>query len=175
MWPDINIDPLTPKSQIVSQIRQKINDLGYQVVDEDIDRPWGGYWRFDEQHSQDFKKQFFPNVDIPDWAKDLPFSPKFLFTAPNTRLSWQYHDRRGEIWVILKGTARVYISSTNQQPYHPKSFHEDDIIYLPQGIRHRMSAPHEWNIWGEMWIHTDPTHPSEESDNHRLQDDFGRT
>ena len=49
-----------------------------------------------------------------------------------------------------------------------------DIIQLKQGERHRLIGLSGWGIIAEIWRHTDPSNPSDESDIVRLQDDFGR-
>ena len=34
-------------------------------------------------------------------------SPKILIVSPNSKLSWQYHHRRAEIWRVYKGKIGV--------------------------------------------------------------------
>ena len=34
-------------------------------------------------------------------------SPKILIVKPGARLSWQYHNRRAEIWQVYKGSAGI--------------------------------------------------------------------
>jgi len=48
------------------------------------------------------------------------------------------------------------------------------IVELAQGERHRLVGVDEWGVIAEIWKHTDPTNPSDESDIVRVQDDFGR-
>jgi hypothetical protein len=47
-------------------------------------------------------------------------------------------------------------------------------LTLRKGERHRLIGLNEWGIIAEIWQHTDATHPSDEDDIVRLQDDFGR-
>ena len=51
---------------------------------------------------------------------------------------------------------------------------EDDQIILKQGERHRLIGLDEISVVAEIWQHTDATHPSDEDDIIRVQDDFGR-
>ena len=162
------------RQDLVTDIQNLINQLKYTIVDQDINRPWGGYFRFDEHDGNDFKARFFQEITLPDWAQGLPFSPKILFTAPHKRLSWQYHKRRGEVWKMLFGNAQVYTSQTDDQPQTPTNVNQGEIFQVPQGHRHRLCATHTWVVWAEMWIHTNPDNPSQEDDNIRVQDDFGR-
>ena len=93
--------------------------------------------------------------------------------APEKRLSWQYHFRRAEIWKLIGGVASVVTSNTDEE----KDLAElkiGDIIQLKQGERHRLIGLSGWGIIAEIWRHTDPSNPSDESDIVRLQDDFGR-
>lgn len=170
----ININPNQSKQDIEIQIRKIISDLNYAIVDEDVNRPWGGYFRFDEKHGSDFKQRFFSEVKLPVWAIDLPISPKILFTAPHKRLSWQYHRRRGEVWKMIKGDAAVYLRDSDQIPQNPTVVTQGSTVNIPVLYRHRQCAQNTWVIWAEMWIHTDPSHPSTEEDNVRVADDFGR-
>lgn len=175
MWEEINISPNISREEIVVKIREIIDQLGYQVVDEDVDRPWGGYWRFDEKFCEDFQKRFFPDVKIPDWAVGLEFSPKFLVVAPHKQLSWQYHKLRGELWKILRGPVITYLSPTDDLPQNKPIYQTGDFIEIQVTTRHRMAGMDNWGIWAEMWMHVDPNHPSSEhGDIYRLQDDFGR-
>ena len=40
-------------------------------------------------------------------------SPKILIVRPAARLSWQYHNRRAEIWQVYKGSAGIIRSNTD--------------------------------------------------------------
>ena len=100
-------------------------------------------------------------------------SPKILVVAPEKRLSWQYHNRRAEIWKLIGGTAAVITSSTDHE--NEKMYLKiGDIVQLKQGERHRLVGLETWGIVAEIWRHTDAENPSDEEDIVRLQDDFGR-
>ncbi len=93
--------------------------------------------------------------------------------APQKRLSWQYHFRRAEIWKCIGGVVDVMTSETDEEKtLH--TLHTGDIIRLKQGERHRLVGRDEWGIVAEIWQHTDETHPSDEDDIVRVQDDFSR-
>ena len=94
--------------------------------------------------------------------------------APHKRLSWQYHHRRAEIWKCIKGTVGVITSETDEEQQQ-HTLHMGDIIKLKQGERHRLIGLDDWGIVAEIWQHTNATHPSDEDDIVRVQDDFSRT
>jgi len=39
-------------------IRNEIESFGYQIISEDLNRPWGGFLVIDEDQSQKFSNQF---------------------------------------------------------------------------------------------------------------------
>jgi mannose-6-phosphate isomerase-like protein (cupin superfamily) len=93
---------------------------------------------------------------------------------PATRLSWQYHHRRAEIWKLVAGVAGVVTSDTDVEgPVH--ELKTGEIVRLKQGQRHRLvGLSNGWGMIAEIWQHTDANNPSDESDIVRVQDDFGR-
>ena len=50
-----------------------------------------------------------------------------------------------------------------------------DTVELAKGERHRLCGLADWGMVAEIWLHTEPDNPSDESDIVRLQDDFKRT
>jgi mannose-6-phosphate isomerase len=88
-------------------------------------------------------------------------------------LSWQYHNRRAEIWQVHKGSAEIIRSNTDTQN-EMEVYNEGDQIILKQGERHRLIGLDDYCVVAEIWQHTDADHPSDEEDIIRVQDDFGR-
>ncbi len=90
-----------------------------------------------------------------------------------SRLSWQYHNRRAEIWQVYKGSAGIIRSNTDQE--NPMEIYSEGAqIVLAQGERHRLIGLDDFCVVAEIWQHTDQNHPSDEADIIRVQDDFGR-
>lgn len=150
----------------------------YHVVDVDMQKPWGGFVRFDTNIADDFVATFFPGLD-PSEARlghaDLELSPKFLLVSPGARLSWQRHDRRAERWAYLTNGA-YYKSSDADEPGEQRDAKQGDVVQFAQGECHRLvGVPGDtYTLVAEIWQHTDPSHPSEESDIERLADDYVR-
>jgi mannose-6-phosphate isomerase len=88
-------------------------------------------------------------------------------------LSWQYHNRRAEIWQVYKGAAGI-IRSDSDEENQMKIYNEGDQIILQQGERHRLIGLDDYCVVAEIWHHTDANHSSVEDDIIRVQDDFGR-
>jgi mannose-6-phosphate isomerase-like protein (cupin superfamily) len=129
----------------------------FTIIASDLTRPWGGFYVIDETQAQLFADTFFDGLDVQTLTIGGKLSPKILLVAPEKRLSWQYHNRRAEIWKVVSGQVGVVRSQT-----------------LAQGERHRLVGLATQAVIAEIWQHTDANHPSNEDDIVRVQDDFGR-
>ena len=92
-------------SEVFSKIEQDIKSLNFIISSKDFNRPWGGFLVIDESQAQDFSNKFFKGLDVNTLKIGGKLSPKILIVRPAARLSWQYHNRRAEIWQIYKGSA----------------------------------------------------------------------
>jgi len=155
------------------EIKKKIESFGFNVVSHDFERPWGGFLVIDETQAQEFSNKFFEGLDINTLKIGGKLSPKILIVKPAARLSWQYHNRRAEIWQVFKGSAGI-IRSNSDVENEMEVYNEGDQIVLQQGERHRLIGLNEASVVAEIWQHTDATYPSDEDDIIRVQDDFGR-
>jgi len=158
---------------IYNTYKNEIESYGFTIVSHDFERPWGGFLVIEEIQAQEFSNKFFKGLDVNTLKIGGKLSPKILIVKPNTRLSWQYHNRRAEIWQVYKGTTGV-IRSDSDEENEMKVYNEGDQIVLQQGERHRLIGLNETSLVAEIWQHTDVTHPSDEDDIIRVQDDFGR-
>ncbi|HQS84757.1 MAG: mannose-1-phosphate guanylyltransferase/mannose-6-phosphate isomerase [Alphaproteobacteria bacterium 16-39-46] len=107
-------------------------------------RPWG----------------YYQSVDQGD-----RFQVKRLMIKPKCRTSVQTHQYRSEHWVVVRGTARVLKGE------NAIDVHENESIYLPQGIMHRVE-----NL-GETELHIIEVQSGSylgEDDIVRFEDDYGR-
>ena len=154
-------------------IKNEIIDLGFKITSEDSERPWGGFLVINETQIQDFANKFFEGLNIDSLKIGGKLSPKILIINPNSKLSWQYHNRRAEIWRVYKGSVGVSRSmDNNEKPMI--ILRENEQIKLNQGERHRLIGLDGFGIISEIWQHTDPDNPSDENDIVRLSDDYGR-
>ena len=127
----------------------------------------------DETQAQDFSNKFFKGLDLNTLKIGGKLSPKILIVKPAVRLSWQYHNRRAEIWQVFKGSAGI-VRSDSDVENEMKVYNEGDQIILQQGERHRLIGLDDCSVVAEIWQHTDKNNPSDEDDIIRVQDDFGR-
>ena len=153
-------------------IEAELNNLGFQIVNSNFEKPWGAYFCIDEKQVQDFGDKFFDGIDVDSLKVKNKLSPKILIIKPNMRLSWQYHNRRTEIWQVYKGRVGVVQSDTDIEN-ELKNYMPGDQIKLRQGERHRLVGMVDYGVVAEIWQHTDEI-PSNEDDIIRLQDDFNR-
>ena len=155
------------------QVKKQIESFGYQIIDYDFDRPWGGFLVIEEKQAQKFSDQFFEGIAIEILKISGKLSPKILIVEPKASLSWQYHHRRAEMWRVYKGTVGIIRSNDDdQKPLI--TLNQGDQVRLKQAERHRLIGLEEQALVAELWQHTDPENPSNEEDIIRLQDDFGR-
>jgi len=155
------------------EIKNQIESFGFSVVSYDFERPWGGFLVIDEIQAQEFSNKFFEGLDVNTLKIGGKLSPKILIVKPEARLSWQYHNRRAEIWQVYKGSAGI-IRSDSDIENEMKIYKEGDQIILQQGERHRLIGLDNYSVVAEIWQHTDKNNPSDEDDIIRVQDDFGR-
>ena len=158
--------------EFYKSVKKELESLGFNITDSDLQRPWGAFFYIDENQAQDFSDHFFGGLDINTLKIEGKLSPKILMVKPNVKLSWQYHNRRAEIWQVFQGTVGVVQSQTDlENPM--ETFNPGDQIKLEQGTRHRLVGLDDYGVVAEIWQHTDSI-PSDEEDIIRVQDDFGR-
>ena len=156
-----------------TKIQKEVEALGFKILSKDFNRPWGGFLVIDENQSQEFSNIFFSGIDVNTLKTGSKLSPKILIVSPHSKLSWQYHDRRAEIWRVYKG--KVGVSRSMNDIQNPKIIlNEKDQITLKEGERHRLIGLEDYAVISEIWQHTDPDHPSDENDIVRISDDYGR-
>jgi mannose-6-phosphate isomerase len=161
------------KERLFKKVQEDLEVQGFEILQKDMQRPWGGFFVINEDQAQKFSDTFFSGIAVDQLKISGKLSPKVLIVAPQTRLSWQYHHRRAEIWQVISGTVGV-ISSLTDQEGELKKYQPGDQIVLGQGERHRLVGLEDWGVIAEIWQHTDAAIPSDESDIVRVQDDFGR-
>lgn len=169
----LHFSPLTPKELVFENIGEYLHRQTFKIDKYDSTRPWGGFFVIDEAEAEKFVTLYFSNLTIAELAITGKLSPKILVVAPEKRLSWQYHNRRAEIWKLIGGTAGVITSETNDEK-ETITLNIGDVIQLKKGERHRLVGLDGWGIIAEIWRHTDEENPSDEDDIIRVQDDFGR-
>ncbi len=157
---------------VFSLVEKHLEENGFRIIDRDLKRPWGGFFVIEPTQAELFAQQYFPGVDFESLRITDNLSPKILMVAPGQRLSWQYHFRRAEIWRLVAGAAELVTSEDDTERNH-QVLAMGELIRLKQGERHRLIGTKEgWGMVAEIWQHTVPDHPSDESDIVRLQDDY---
>ena len=161
-------------SNIFERTKEELLGKGYSLERYDFQRPWGGFLVINEEHTKQFIGEYFPSFEVEKLTKNSKVSPKILIVEPKKRLSWQYHHRRSEVWIVVDGSVGVVRSDTDEEG-EMESYAVGEVITLEKGERHRLIGLDDWGTVAEIWQHTDPSHPSDEDDIIRLQDDYKRT
>ena len=158
---------------LFNKILEDLKSQKLKIVDQDIERPWGGFFVLSENNAQDFADLYFNGLNTEVLKVSGKLSPKILIISPNKRLSWQYHLRRSEIWKVVSGEIKV-VTSHDDKERKEQILKEGDEIRLSKGERHRIIGLDDYAVVAEIWIHTDKDNPSDENDIVRVQDDFNR-
>ena len=107
-------------------------------------RPWGS----------------FENLLDEDYCK-----VKRIIVKPGQRLSYQYHYKRNECWVIVQGKATVTLDGK------VFTYKEGEIVDIEYGTRHRVQNEQEEDL---IFIETQTGTYFGEDDIVRIEDDYGR-
>lgn len=162
------------RGQAFDSASDYLNELGITIAAIDNKRPWGGFFVIDEASTDAFITQFFPMKDIAEIKKyGSKLSPKILLVESGQKLSWQYHNRRAELWRIVEGPVGIIASLNDTESPHI-SFEAGKIRQFEPGERHRLIGLDNWGVVAEIWQHTDPNESSNENDIIRLSDSYGR-
>ena len=88
---------------------------------------------------------------------------KILTVNPNSRLSYQDHQKRDEFWKCIKNSVSVSIDGNSRILY------EGDEVFIPKGSKHRLAGlDKEGKVLEVSFGHFD------ENDIVRYEDDYGR-
>jgi mannose-1-phosphate guanylyltransferase / mannose-6-phosphate isomerase len=125
----------------------KLKEIAPATTEEHlkVHRPWGSYQSVDNGER---------------------FQVKRIVVKKGGRLSLQLHHHRAEHWVVVRGTARVTIGD------EIKIVHENESIYIPIGVRHRLENPGKIDL--EL-IEVQTGSYLGEDDILRIEDDYHRS
>jgi len=161
------------KMATLERVEKMLTEKGFDIVAKDFDRPWGGFFVINEEQAREFIEAFYIGSRFASLAGVQKISPKFLVVEPGMRLSWQYHNRRSEVWRVYEGVVGVVRSATDEQS-EPVEVQEGEQVVIALGQRHRLVGMDDYGIVAEIWQHSISDEPSDEADIVRLEDDFGR-
>jgi mannose-6-phosphate isomerase len=170
----ITLSTSKSKKEVFKEVESYLVQRGFTIEKTDDTRPWGGFFVLDEKQIKKFSEEFFSGVSLSRDQLSQKLSPKFLIVAPGARLSWQYHDRRSELWQLQFGEAGLIRSDSDAQG-EIEEMKPEITVALKTGERHRLVGLNNWGVVAEIWIHQDPSLPSDEEDIVRLSDDYNRT
>ena len=111
-------------------------------------RPWGS----------------FENLLDEDYCK-----VKRIIVKPGQRLSYQYHHKRSECWVVVQGRATVTLDGKDFE--YESDNQLGNIVNIPVGTKHRVRNDEEIDL---IFIETQTGTYFGEDDIVRLEDDYGR-
>ena len=107
-------------------------------------RPWGSFFVIQESTSYKIKR---------------------IEVNPGQRLSYQYHNKRSEVWVIIQGNGVITLNDIE------KNYSKGDTILIPQGMKHRIENQ---GTKTTIFIEVQTGSYFGEDDIVRLDDDYNR-
>ena len=113
-----------------------------------------------------------PQSDIRPWgyfsiiSDEKQYKIKKITVNPNCRLSYQYHNKRQETWIILSGEGLMTIDDKNHQVF------KGSQIFIPTKSKHRIENTSSTDILEFIEVQTGEYFG--EDDIVRIQDDYGR-
>ena len=115
--------------------------MNYLEKDE---RPWGRYYVIHDE---------------------INYKLKRIEVEPGQRLSYQYHNKRSETWIVIKGTALVTINDNTLEYY------AGDTIIIPLKAKHRIENKSNSLL---VFIEVQTGDYFGEDDIIRIEDDYNR-
>ena len=111
---------------------------------EKEERPWGRFYVLHDESNYKIKR---------------------IEVAPRGRLSYQYHQKRSEVWIVVEGVGTVTIEGKVED------YKSGQTIVIPQGIKHRIENNGSDKV---IFIEVQTGSYFGEDDIIRLQDDYNR-
>lgn len=166
----------TSKEKAFTAVKAWLKDLSIEIAGTDDQRPWGGFFVISQASTDHFINTFFPELgkdEIYKYGSEL--RPKILLVGPHQELSWQYHNRRAELWKVAAGSVGVMTSPDNAPPDTYLTLAAGEFTKHDNQVRHRLIGLDRWGVVAEIWQHTIKDGPSNEEDIVRLEDSYGRS
>lgn len=113
-------------------------------VGDTVDRPWGSYEIL---------------------AQGDGYQTKRIRVASTGRLSYQKHFKRAEVWIVVKGIARVTLDDVE------KTYEEGQVVQIGREVKHRLANPGTDDL---VLIEIQTGAYLGEDDIERYSDDYGR-
>jgi mannose-6-phosphate isomerase len=168
-----NFSAGTAKTAVIAAVADYLHSLTIDFNKVDSQRPWGAFFVVSLESLDAFLKTYFEDYD-PTLVKQFgsAVSPKILLVAPGQKLSWQYHERRAELWRAV--TPVGYVRSSDNTETAAKQLASGKYAQFQPQERHRLVGLEAWGVVAEIWQHIDPQHLSSEDDIVRVSDQYGR-
>lgn len=161
------------KATQIHKIKNIIKELDLKIKEINSDKPWGAYLRLEDSDAERFIDTYFPDIKE-QFGTFEGLSPKYLLVEPGQRLSWQYHFNRAEHWRVIEGIVGIKLSDSDIEPPDSNIINTGGLVQFPAQKRHRLIGLDDWGVVVEIWQHTNPNKPSNESDIIRVADDYNR-
>ena len=161
----------SPKEMVAEHVSISLAEKGFSM--SEVNKPWGIEFKIHESQAAKFLETFFEKSSRLQEVLLHPVGPKILAIEEFRRLSWHVHERKDAYLRVLRGEVNVYVSWSDLEPRPTKAI-AGDLIRIPPLLRHRLGSTNGWAILAEISRDKDPDYPSDDMDERRIADDFGR-
>jgi mannose-6-phosphate isomerase len=94
------------------------------------------------------------------------YKAKRIVVKPGQRLSYQYHFKREENWVVVAGQAKITINEK------PKTYERGQSVFIPKEARHRIANHSSEDV---VFIEVQTGSYFGEDDIVRIEEDYKRS
>ena len=115
----------------------------FNFIDKET-RPWGTFYVIHNEKNYKLKR---------------------LEVKPGKRLSYQYHKKRSETWIIIQGNPLIILNENK------KIFKEGETVIIPCGVKHRIENNEDKDV---IIIEVQTGSSFDEDDIVRIKDDYNR-
>lgn len=168
-----NLSKDVAKDIAVSSIGLVLTAKRFVISGSSSNKPWGFELKIQESQAPKFLEAFFGKDSQLKGILFHPVGPKILVIEEFKRLSWHVHERKDAYLRVLRGKVDVYVSWLDAES-QPTTAIAGELISIPPLLRHRLGSKDGWAVIAEISRDVDPDHPSDDLDERRIADDFGR-
>lgn len=111
---------------------------------ESEERPWGRFFLLHDEPTYKLKR---------------------IEVDPGCRISYQYHSKRSETWIIVEGIGLITLDGED------KEYNEGESLIIPKGTKHRIANK---GIKKVVFIEVQTGRYFGEDDITRIEDDYNR-
>lgn len=123
---------------------------GKGVAEVNEHEPWGATYRFCDQETEQFVREYYPELSAESWVGHMLLRPSVIVVLPNMEVPMHYHQQRVELIKVVSGSM---VASTVSRCDYPdmRAFGEGGLAIFEPGVQHSIRADSEPLVLAEVW------------------------